>query len=61
MCRRVLQHQKEAILLHRLLYEQNLTTGYGHGYSEVKQVVIKMMDLLKEGSTQKDVIQHLVK
>lgn len=37
------------------------TAGYGSGYSEVKQTVVKMMDLLKEGSTQKDVIQHLVK
>lgn len=37
------------------------TAGYGPGYSEVKQTVVKMMDLLKEGSTQKDVIQHLVK
>lgn len=37
------------------------TAGYGPGYSEVKQTVVNMMDLLKEGSTQKDVIQHLVK
>lgn len=37
------------------------TAGYGPGYSEVKQTLIKMMDLLKEGSSQKDVIQDLVK
>ena len=37
------------------------TAGYGPGYSEVKQTVIKMMDILKEGSTQKDVVQHLIK
>lgn len=37
------------------------TAGYGAGYSVVKQTVLKMMDLLKEGKTQKDVIQHLVK
>ena len=36
------------------------TAGYGAGYSVVKQTVLKMMDLLKEGKTQKDVIQHLV-
>lgn len=32
------------------------TAGYGPGYSEVKQTVIKMMDLLKEDASQKDVI-----
>jgi hypothetical protein len=37
------------------------TAGYGPGYPEVKQNVVKMMDILNEGSTQKDVIQHLVK
>tara|TARA_R110002020_G_scaffold440922_2_gene651606 strand:+ start:2386 stop:2847 length:462 start_codon:yes stop_codon:yes gene_type:complete len=36
------------------------TAGYGIGYSENKQTIIKMMDLLKEGKTQKDVIQHLI-
>ena len=36
------------------------TAGYGAGYSVAKQTVLKMMDLLKEGKTQKDVIQHLV-
>ena len=40
---------------------RNTTAGYGPGYSEVKQTVIKMMDILKEGSTQKDVVQHLIK
>ena len=37
------------------------TAGYGSGYSTIKQTVLKMMDLLKNGSTQKDVIQHLIK
>jgi hypothetical protein len=37
-----------------------LTAGYGAGYSEAKQTVLKMMDLLKDEKTQKDVIQHLV-
>lgn len=36
------------------------TAGYGAGYSESKQTVLKMMELLKGGSTQKDVIQHLI-
>lgn len=36
------------------------TAGYGAGYSDAKQTVLKMMALLKEGKTQKDVIQHLV-
>ena len=35
--------------------------GYGEGYSEIKQSVNKMMTKLKDGSTQKDVIQFLVK
>lgn len=34
--------------------------GYGLGYSVAKQTVLKIMDLLKEGKTQKDVIQHLI-
>ena len=36
-------------------------SSYGIGYSEIKQTNIKMMDMLKSGSTQKDVIQFLVK
>jgi hypothetical protein len=36
------------------------TAGYGVGYSVVKQTVLKMMNSLKEGKTQKDVIQFLV-
>ncbi len=36
------------------------TSGYGAGYSEIKQTVLKMMKMLKEGKTQKDVIQHLI-
>ena len=38
-----------------------IISGYGSGYSEVKQAIIKMMYFLKKGSTQKDVIQHLIK
>jgi hypothetical protein len=38
-----------------------ITAGYGPGYSEVEQNVVRMMDIPKEGSTQKDVIQHLIK
>lgn len=37
------------------------TAGYGIENSEIKQTVLKMMELLKKGNTQKDVIQHLVK
>jgi len=37
------------------------TAGYGVENSEIKQTVLKMMELLKKGNTQKDVIQHLVK
>lgn len=36
------------------------TAGYGAGYSDIKQTVLKMMELLKNGKTQKDVIQHLI-
>lgn len=36
------------------------TAGYGAGYSNIKQTVLKMMEMLKEGKTQKDVIQHLI-
>jgi hypothetical protein len=32
----------------------------GQGYSENKQTLQKMMDMLKEGKTQKDVVQHLI-
>ena len=37
------------------------TAGYGIETSEIKQTVLKMMELLKNGNTQKDVIQYLVK
>ncbi|WP_338765229.1 hypothetical protein WAF17_01210 [Bernardetia sp. ABR2-2B] len=36
------------------------TAGYGAGYSDIKQTILKMMDLLKDSKTQKDVIQHLI-
>ncbi|HRB71174.1 hypothetical protein [Flavobacterium sp. WV_118_3] len=38
-----------------------ITAGYGAETSEIKQNVLKMMDILKNGSSQKDVIQHLIK
>lgn len=38
-----------------------LLSGSGKGYSEVKQTVINMMDMLNDGKTQKDVISHLIK
>ena len=37
-----------------------ITSGYGSGYSEIKEVTLNMMDLLKKGKTQKDVIRHLI-
>ena len=36
------------------------TAGYGAVTAETKQLVLKMMALLKEGKTQQDVIQHLI-
>ncbi len=36
------------------------TAGYGQVSTNVKETVIKMMDLLKNDKTQKDVIQHLI-
>jgi hypothetical protein len=38
-----------------------ISAGYGSQTSEVKQNVEKMIELLKSGSTQKDVIQDLIK
>ena len=38
-----------------------ITAGYGSETSEIKQNVEKMMELLKNGNTQKDVIQSLIK
>ena len=38
-----------------------LTAGYGAKTNEIKQNTEKMMDLLKNGETQKDVIQYLIK
>ena len=38
-----------------------ITAGYGSETSVVKQTVLKMMETLKSGSTQKDVIQNLIK
>ena len=37
-----------------------ITSGYGSGNSEIKEVTLNMMDLLKKGKTQKDVIRHLI-
>jgi hypothetical protein len=38
-----------------------MTSGYGKEHSTVKSTTLKMMEMLKEGSTQKDVIQFLCK
>lgn len=37
-----------------------MTAGYGSGSSEIKQAVLKMMEMLKSGKSQKDVIQYLI-
>jgi hypothetical protein len=37
-----------------------MTAGYGSGSSEIKQTVLKMMEMLKKGKSQKDVIQYLI-
>lgn len=36
------------------------TAGFGNPYSDVKQTALKMMDKLKEGLSQKEVVQFLV-
>ena len=38
-----------------------LTAGYGAETNEIQKTIEKMMELLKNGSTQKDVIQDLIK
>jgi predicted peptidase len=38
-----------------------ITAGFGAEYSEIKQNIIQMMKLLKDGKSQKDAIQHLIK
>ncbi len=38
-----------------------ITAGYGAETSVIKQNVLKMMDILKDSSSQKDAIQHLIK
>ena len=38
-----------------------ITAGYGSQTTEVKEMVLKMMDILKEGGSQKDVVQELIK
>ncbi len=37
-----------------------MTAGYGSGSNEIKQAVLKMMEMLKNGKSQKDVIQYLI-
>lgn len=37
-----------------------IISAIGSGYSENKQIIIKMMSLINEGKTQKDIIQHLI-
>ncbi|QCD61590.1 hypothetical protein B9C57_03075 [Tenacibaculum maritimum] len=41
-------------------YKRYMTAGYGSGSTEIKQSVLKMMDMLKKGKSQKDVIQYLI-
>lgn len=38
-----------------------LTMGYGSMTTEVKETVLKMMEILKKAGSQKDVIQELIK
>jgi len=37
-----------------------MNAGYGSGSTEIKQTVLKMMEMLKSGKSQKDVIQYLI-
>jgi len=37
-----------------------LVNGYGKDYSVVKEMSNSIMEMLKTGKTQKDVIQHLI-
>ncbi len=37
-----------------------MTAGYGSGSNEIKQTVLQMMEMLKNGKSQKDVIQYLI-
>lgn len=37
-----------------------MNAGYGSGSTEIKQTVLKMMEMLKNGKSQKDVIQYLI-
>lgn len=37
-----------------------MTAGYGSGSSGIKQTVLKMMEMLKKGKSQKDAIQYLI-
>ncbi|WP_026704427.1 hypothetical protein [Flavobacterium soli] len=38
-----------------------LTMGYGSKTTEVKETVLKMMEILKKGGNQKDVVQELIR
>lgn len=38
-----------------------LTAGYGSQTTEIKETALKMMEILKKGGSQKDVIQELIK
>tara|TARA_R110001632_G_scaffold232309_1_gene372811 strand:+ start:4489 stop:4950 length:462 start_codon:yes stop_codon:yes gene_type:complete len=38
-----------------------MTAGYGIQNTEIKQNTLKMMNILKNGESQKDAIQHLIK
>jgi len=41
-------------------YKRYMTAGYGSGSTEIKLTVLKMMEILKNGKSQKDVIQYLI-
>lgn len=41
-------------------YKRYITAGYGKDNATLKQTVLKMMEMLKNGKSQKDVIQHLI-
>lgn len=38
-----------------------ITAGYGSETSVIRQNILKMMEILNNGSTQKDVVKHLIK
>lgn len=41
--------------------DRYITAGYGSETNSIKQTVLKMMEILKKGGSQKDAIQELIK